>query len=111
MLDEIGIAEAEARRLMAIARRFSNRPSLDDLPRSVSALYELSRMAPDGIEQCGRPVKGIGGFVLIGRELIARNSSGVVHGDRWIIRWQLEHSNARSVSFVSTVPLMCSGRV
>ena len=35
---------------MAIARRFSNRPSLDDLPRSVSALYELSRMDPDDIE-------------------------------------------------------------
>ena len=50
MLAEIGIAEAEARRLMAIARRFSNRPSLDDLPRSVSALYELSRMDPSDIE-------------------------------------------------------------
>lgn len=50
MLREIGIAEAEARRLMAIARRFSNRPSLDDLPRSVSALYELSRVDPDDIE-------------------------------------------------------------
>lgn len=50
MLKEIGIAEAESRRLMAIARQFSNRPNLDDLPRSVSALYELSRLAPEDIE-------------------------------------------------------------
>ena len=45
-----GIVEAEAGRLMATARRFSNLPSLEGLPRSVSALYELSRMDPSDIE-------------------------------------------------------------
>lgn len=50
MLKAIGISEAESRRLQAIGRQFSNRPSLDDLPRSVSALYELSRLPADEIE-------------------------------------------------------------
>src|SRR5699024_5547148 len=50
MLKEIGISEPESRRLQAIGREFSNRPNLDDLPRSVTALYELSRVPADEIE-------------------------------------------------------------
>lgn len=50
MLKTIGISETESKRLRAIAERFSNRPSLDDLPRSVSALYELSRLPAEEIE-------------------------------------------------------------
>lgn len=50
MLEEIGISEAEASRLRSIAVAASNLPSLEGLPKSVSALYELSRMDPDDIE-------------------------------------------------------------
>lgn len=50
MLKEVGISEAEASRLRSIARRFADLPSLEDLPRSVSALYELSRLDPSDIE-------------------------------------------------------------
>lgn len=50
MLQQIGISEAESRRLQAIGRQFSNRPSLDDLPTLVSALYELSRLPAEDIE-------------------------------------------------------------
>ena len=50
MLRQIGISESESKRLRAIAETFSNRPNLDDLPRSVSALYELSRLPAEDIE-------------------------------------------------------------
>lgn len=51
MLNDIGISETESKRLRAIARKFSNRPNPDDLPRSVAALYELSRVDPSDIEE------------------------------------------------------------
>ena len=50
MLEEIGISEAEASRLRSIAVAASNLPSLEGLPKSVSALYELSRLDADDIE-------------------------------------------------------------
>lgn len=50
MLSEIGISEAEASRLRAIATRVGNLPNLEALPRSVSALYELSRLPAEQIE-------------------------------------------------------------
>jgi hypothetical protein len=50
MLKQIGISETESKRLRAIAQRFGNRPNLDDLPTSPSALYELSRLDLDQIE-------------------------------------------------------------
>ena len=45
-----GIAEAESRRLMAIARRFSNVDTGLHLPGSYRVLYELSRMDPSDID-------------------------------------------------------------
>ncbi|MDV7195783.1 hypothetical protein [Mycolicibacterium fortuitum] len=50
MLSAIGISEAEASRLRAIATRVGNLPNLEALPRSVSALYELSRLPAEQIE-------------------------------------------------------------
>lgn len=52
MLAEIGIGEDMAGRLMRIGRNdaLSNSASLRNLPTAVMALYELSRMGPDDIE-------------------------------------------------------------
>lgn len=54
MLKEIGIDGSMARRLMQIGRTLANRASYHDLPSSVFALYELSRLdssdIKDGIE-------------------------------------------------------------
>ncbi|WP_131806211.1 hypothetical protein [Mycolicibacterium conceptionense] len=50
MLKQIGISEAEASRLRSIAVKVSNLPSLEALPTSVSALYELSRLPAEDIE-------------------------------------------------------------
>lgn len=43
MLREIGISESRARYLMSIGRSL-NRLNSDDLPRSIDALYVLSRL-------------------------------------------------------------------
>lgn len=52
MLREIGIDQGTARRLMSIGRNpaISNRGNCNDLPTSIRALYELSRVDPDDIE-------------------------------------------------------------
>ena len=50
MLREIGISESRARYLMSIGRSL-NRLNSDDLPRSIDALYVLSRLDADEIEQ------------------------------------------------------------
>ena len=50
MLKEIGISQPYAFKLMSVGRRFSNHSSWNDLPNSIAALYELSRMDPDDIE-------------------------------------------------------------
>lgn len=50
MLDEIGISQPYAFKLMKIGKRFPDHSSWNDLPSSIAALYELSRMDPDDIE-------------------------------------------------------------
>lgn len=52
MLEEIGIDQGTARRLMSIGRNpaISNRGNCHDFPTAMRALYELSRMDPDDIE-------------------------------------------------------------
>ena len=49
MLKRIGISGAEASRLRSIANRLADLPSMEALPTSVSALYELSRLPADTI--------------------------------------------------------------
>lgn len=52
MLRKIGISDGYARKMMSIAGSggISNRLSSNDLPSSVDALYQLSRLAPEAIE-------------------------------------------------------------
>lgn len=50
MLAEIGISQPYAFKLMRIGERFPNHSSWNDLPSSIAALYELSRMDPSDIE-------------------------------------------------------------
>lgn len=52
MLKQIGISQSAAKRLMSIAANpaISNRPTLGDLPSSIVALAELSRLPADEIE-------------------------------------------------------------
>lgn len=52
MLKQIGISQSAAKRLMSIAANpaISNRPTLGDLPSSLVALAELSRLPADEIE-------------------------------------------------------------
>ena len=52
MLERIGISQSAAKRLMSIAANpaISNRPTLGDLPSSIVALAELSRLPADEIE-------------------------------------------------------------
>ena len=50
MLDDIGISQPYAYKLMQIGKRFTNHSSWNDLPGSIAALYELSRMDSSDIE-------------------------------------------------------------
>ena len=52
MLEEIGIDQSTARRLMSISRNpaIANRGNCHDFPAAMRALYELSRMDPSDIE-------------------------------------------------------------
>jgi len=50
MVDEIGISDGYARKLMSIGKAFSNRSYENDLPGNMTVLYELSRMDPSDIE-------------------------------------------------------------
>lgn len=50
MLAEIGISQPYAFKLMRIGKRFPNHSNWNDLPSSIAALYELSRMDPSDIE-------------------------------------------------------------
>lgn len=50
LLDRIGVSSSAAHRYMVAAERFANFPSLGNLPPSATALYELSRLAPEAIE-------------------------------------------------------------
>lgn len=52
MLREIGINERVARRVMSIGQNaaISNRTNWSDFPSALAALYELSRMDPDDVE-------------------------------------------------------------
>ncbi|WP_409430574.1 hypothetical protein ACJEIK_26420 [Mycobacterium sp. SMC-16] len=52
MLKQIGISQSAAKRLMSIAANpaISNRPTLGDLPSSIVALAELSRLPAEEIE-------------------------------------------------------------
>lgn len=50
LLRGIGISQPYAYRLMTIGERFPNHSSWNDLPRSISTLYELSQLEPDEIE-------------------------------------------------------------
>lgn len=49
MLRKIGISQQDANRYMTIARNLKS-PKFGDLPPSATALYELSRLAPEAIE-------------------------------------------------------------
>ena len=53
MLDEIGIDQGTASRLMQISRNpaIANHGNCHDFPAAMRALYELSRMDPDDIER------------------------------------------------------------
>lgn len=52
LLEETGIDQGTARRLMSIGRNpaISNRGNCHDFPAAIRALYELSRMDPDDID-------------------------------------------------------------
>lgn len=50
LLEQIGIIDGYARKLMSTGHGFPNRSSWNDLPGGVAALYELSRLAPEAIE-------------------------------------------------------------
>ena len=51
MLKEIGISQPYAYKLMKIGDSFPNHSSWNDLPGSIAALYELSRLDPSDIEE------------------------------------------------------------
>lgn len=52
MLQEVGIDQSTARRLMSIGGNpaIANRGNCHDFPAALRSLYELSRLAPEAIE-------------------------------------------------------------
>lgn len=50
MLARIGISQPHAHKIMSIGEKLANHSSSNDLPSSIDALYQLSRLAPEAIE-------------------------------------------------------------
>lgn len=85
MLARIGISQQDANRYMTIARNLKS-PKFGDLPPSATALYELSRLAPEAIDSGiesgdvhpGMTIKDAKGYA---QEVTQRNAPANVNTD------------------------------